>query len=568
VNAGQIIARTLKLYDIKYFFAFTGGDIEIWQGLRDAGIRYVLPHSERSGVAMADAYSRITGKPSFTYGQAGPGAAICVSGMADAYWGHSPVICITSDINSKNLYKYAYQGIDDQQSLFAPITKWNARVPSLFRLPDILRTGIRIAVSGVPGPVHIDIPSELTLLSKEDLADVHLYAEPECKKFPAYRVTPSPQDVERAIAIIAQAQRPLILAGGGVMSSEAWEELTEFAETLSIPVVTTAAAKSALATSHPLAVGVSGKYSRKVANDVVGRCDTYIVIGSNLGDMTTKNWQLPAPAAKVVHVDLNPFVLGANFKEEISVIADAKLALKAMIDAAKAFGLTKKACPWIDWVKEVKSMVASWKTAFQELAKHGGPAGALNPYFVISSLNKMISAEDVIVGDTGYMGAYMAALIEVRGSGRKCVRTAGSLGWGFPASLGVQLAIKDRGRAICITGDGGMGYHVADIETAVRWHLPVLVVVMNNSSLAFEYHLQKFLYKDVVPEVNDFLDIDYAAVAKDFGAYGEKVSRAEDVEGALKRALDSGRTAVIDFAIDKEIYAPVTSYESLIERRV
>jgi acetolactate synthase-1/2/3 large subunit len=180
----------------------------------------------------------------------------------------------------------------------------------------------------------------------------------------------------------------------------------------------------------------------------------------------------------------------------------------------------------------------------------------------------MISAEDVIVGDTGYMGAYMAALIEVKGSGRKCVRTAGSLGWGFPASLGVQLAIKDRGRAICITGDGGMGYHVADIETAVRWHLPVLVVVMNNSSLAFEYHLQKFLYKDVVPEVNDFLDIDYAAVAKDFGAYGEKVKRAEDVEGALRRALDSGRTAVVDFAIDKEAYAPVTSYESLMERRV
>jgi acetolactate synthase-1/2/3 large subunit len=166
------------------------------------------------------------------------------------------------------------------------------------------------------------------------------------------------------------------------------------------------------------------------------------------------------------------------------------------------------------------------------------------------------------------MGAYAAALAEIKAPGRKYIRTAGSLGWGFPASLGAQIAINDRGRVICITGDGGIGYHVADIETAVRLGLPVVVLVLNNSTLAFEYHLQKYMYKTELPEVNDFSNIDYGAVAKAFGAYGEKVTKSGEVESALKRALDSGKTAVIDFAIDREFYAPVVYYEPFVERQV
>ena len=148
------------------------------------------------------------------------------------------------------------------------------------------------------------------------------------------------------------------------------------------------------------------------------------------------------------------------------------------------------------------------------------------------------------------------------------MRTAGSLGWGFPASLGAHSAINDRGRVICITGDGGIGYHVADIETAVRLGLPVIVLVLNNSTLAFEYHLQKYMYKTEIPEVNDFSNVDYGAVAKAFGAYGEKVTRPGEAESALKRAFDSGKTAVIDFAIDRESYAPVVYYEPFVGRQV
>ena len=568
MKAGQIIGQTLKLYGIEYFFGLPGGDHPMWLGLRDAGIRYVLAHSERSGVAIADGYSRVAGRPSIAYGQWGPGAALCVSGLADAYWAHSAVICITSDINSANLYRYVYQGIDDQQSLFAPITKWNARVPNVARLADILRTAIRMAVSSPPGPVHVDIPQEMTRQMGEDIPDVQLYAEPECKRYPAYRVAPVPHDIEGAMAVIAQAQRPLILAGGGVISSEAWGELIQFAESLSIPVVTSAAGKSAIATAHPLAVGVPGIYSSKVANDIVAKCDTYIVIGSNLGDMTTQGWQLPTSAAKIIHIDLNPGILGANLREECSIRADARLALQAMLEAAEASGLPKKTCSWADWTREVQSMVSSWQAAFKELARDGGPEGSINPYFIMAALNEVISPGDVIVADTGYMAAYGNALIDVKTPGRTYIRAAGSLGYGFPMSLGAQLAVKDERRVICITGDGGMGYHTSDIETAVRWSLPVVVVVMNNSRLGFTSHMLKIGYKSPMPAVTDYSDIDYGAVARACGAYGERVGNAEDVEGALRRALDSGRPAVLDIAINKDIYAPVTLFERLIERQV
>ncbi len=568
MNVGQILGETLELYDVEYFFALTGGDHPILLGLRDAGIKFILAHSERSAVAMADGYSRITAKPSFAYGQWGPGAALCVSGLADAYWGQSPVICITSAINSGSLYRYAYQGIENQQALFAPITKWNTYVPNIARLPDILRTAIRMAVSGIPGPVHIDIPQELSRSIEQDLPNVQLYAEPEFKKCPNCRVAPSPKDIEKVIAAIVQAKRPLILAGGGVIASEAWDELVRFAESLSIPVVTSSAGKASIATDHPLAVGGVGNYSRKMANDVAAKCDTYIVIGSNLGDHTTKSRQAPGPAAKIIHIDLDPGVLGTSYKEEVSVVGDAKLTLRAMIEAVEASGISKKACPWAGWLKEVQSMVASWRAAFQEKARDGGSPGAINPYFVMATLNKVMSPDDVLVADTGYMAAYGNTCIDVKAPGRKYIRAAGSLGWGFPASLGAQCAVKGKARVICLTGDGGIGYHDAEIETAIRCGLPVVVVVMNNSSLAFTYHMLKFGYNDPVPAATDYSDIDYGAVAKAFGAYGEKVRLAKDVEGALRRALDSGRPAVIDLAINKEIYAPVISYELREQRQV
>lgn len=568
MNAGQIIGQTLKQYCVEYFFGVTGGDLELWFGLRDAGIKYILAHNERSAVAMADAYSRITGKPSFAYGQFGVGAVVCVGAMADAYWGKSPVVCITSCLQSNALYRHGYQAIDNQLALFEAVTKWNAIVPNIMRLPDMLRTAIRNAVSGVPGPVHLDISNEFFDRSEMDLKNVDLYAEPDFMKYPSCRIMPSQQDIEKIITTVAKAKRPLILAGGGVIAAEAWIELVEFAERLNIPVVTSSAGKSCIATDHPLAVGCVGNYSRKVANDVAAKCDIYVVIGSNLGDHTTRLRQAPTNNAKIVHIDIDPRVLGTNYKEEISVVGDAKLVLTKMIEAAEVSGLFRKQCPWSRWVKEVRSMVASWRESFAEKTRQPGTDGTINPYLIMSTLNKVLGNDDIVVADTGYMSAYSSACVDVKAPGRKYVRASGSLGWGLPASLGVQCASKGKARVFCITGDGGIGYHISEIETAVRCNLPVIVILLNNNSLAFEYHAQSKFYKDVFPAANDFSNVDYSAVARAFGANGQKVKNVRDLEPSLRKAISSDRPTIIDISTDKEVSGPVFYFEHVEERHV
>jgi acetolactate synthase-1/2/3 large subunit len=367
---------------------------------------------------------------------------------------------------------------------------------------------------------------------------------------------------------ITEARRPLLLAGGGVIASEAWYELIRFAERLSIPVVTSSAGKSAIPADHPLAVGVVGNYSRKVANDVASKCDTYIVIGSDLSDHTTKSRRAPGFGKKMIHIDLDPNVLGANYEEEVSVVGDAKLALQMMIEAADNLGTSQETCAWKDWVIEVKSMVMSWQDTFRKKSSEGGSEGAINPYFIMMALNRILRPDDIVVADTGYMAAFANACIDIKSPGRKYLRTAGTLGWGFPAALGAQIAVKDQSRVFCITGDGGFGYHATEVETAVRYGLPVIVLLLNNSSLAFEYHIQKILYKDIVPLVNDFLNVDYGAVARAFDAYGENITQPGAVAGALTRALDAGKPAILNFRTDKEIYAPVVYYESAEERKI
>lgn len=566
MKIGQIIGETLKLYGNEYFFALSGGDHPLFLGLRDAGIKYILAHSERSAIAMADAYSRLTGKPSFAYGQWGPGAALCVSGVATAYWGHSALICINSSINSNNLYQYAYQGIDDQKNLFSTITKWHGHVPDISRLPDMLRTAIRVAVSGVPGPVYIEIPQELTQSEQDTPVSLHL--EDGCTKFPAYRVAPESQVIEKAVALIAQANKPLILAGAGIIMSEAWDELLQFAENTSIPVVTSVSGKSAIASNHPLYVGVPGVYSRKVANEIVANCDTYIVIGSNLGDLTTLGGHIPPPETKIIHIDIDPSVLGTNYREALSIQSDAKLALKAMIEAAENAGLSKKTCSWIPWLHFVQDSVKKWRSAFNELAGESGSMKSLNPYFVFAVLNRLIRPDDVIVADTGYMAAYGAALIDTPEAGRKFIHATGSLGWALPASIGAQLATRGKGKAICIIGDGGIGYHATEIETAVRLNLPILVIVLNNSMLAFTYHGLKIKYQEIWADVTDYSDIDYGSVARACGALGERVTESSELEGVLRDALGSEQPYVVDIAIDKERHGPVANYEKFIDRIV
>ncbi len=554
----------LRAYGAEYVFTLTGAPQNPLIEMQNReGVRIVLARSERSAFAMADAYARITGKPTFGLVQFGPGATYLPASIIDAYWASSPLIAISGTTNTNTRYRYEYQELE-QTSMFPSMTKWAGDLPQPDRLADVMRTVVRAAVSGVPGPAYLGIPADW--FSKRLTVAPDIYAEAAFLKTPAVRTAPLSQDVERAIALLSSAQKPVLLAGGGVMLSNAWQELTALAEALQIPVVTTMAGKGSIADVHPLSVGAAGRYSRKVANDVLGEADFCLAIGTRLSSMGTDVYKYPRKGTQIVHIDLDPNSLGHTYREELSMVGDALVASTMLRDAAQDARVSGSA--WSGWTKQVKGQVSSWLEDLANVSRDPLYEGKLNPYHLLSLLNQHLAPDDLLVADTGYMAAWAVTVLQQKQAGRNILRAAGSLGWAFPAAFGAKLAVGNNRRVFCLTGDGGIGYHLADLETALRLKIPVVTIVLNNCSLAFEYHVQKYVHEEMCPEASEFIDVPFAEVARAFGAFGERVTSAEQFIPALRRAEDSGKPAIIDVVVSRELPPPVTRYESVGLRKV
>jgi acetolactate synthase I/II/III large subunit len=559
-NVADAVCQTLKAYGTEYFFCLTGGDHALWIALDDMGIEVVLCRSEHAAVYAADGYARASGRPGFVYGQYGPGVANVVAGLADPYWASSPVISLTTSMRTGSLGRYEYQDLD-QLPMHSSVTAWSKAANRPDQAVPFLRHAIRVATSTPAKPVHLEIPADIL---RAELTGVDVYAEPDFGRVPALRVAPDPAAVRRVVDALATASRPVVLAGTGVMLSEAWPELRELAELASLPVVTSMGGKGAIDETHPLAVGLIGRYSRKVANDVAGEADLVLVVGSRLGGMVTNTWTVPAPGTRIVHLDADPTVLGTTYREEVGLVGDAKLSLRAICDELRARGSFPV---FTEWAAEVTSRVGQWRQRVEALPALSKPE-AIHPAAVMLALREELAPTDILVTDTGYMGAWAGALYPVTAPGRHFLRAAGSLGWSLPAALGAALASPGR-RVACVIGDGGVGYHLMELETALRCGAAMTVVVLNNRSLAFEYHGQKLQWNNrVLPQVNDFLDVDYAAVARALGASAERVDDVSELSGALQRALASGTPALLDVRIDKEVWAPVTNFEAIVPRDV
>jgi acetolactate synthase I/II/III large subunit len=558
-TTGRVIAETLKAYDTEVFFCVTGGDQALWIGLDDVGIRVVNCRSESAATYMADGYARLTGRPGFVYGQYGPGVANVAASLADPFWAMSPVISLTSATRSTSRGRFEYQELD-QLPMHGPVTIWNESVDRPDRAAAMVRTAIRVATGQVPGPVHLELPTDVLGF---EVDGVEVYREPGAGVLGATR-TPAPAGAMREVVErLLRAQRPLLLAGNGVMLSSAWDELTALAEALSVPVVTSAGGKGAISEDSDLAVGVVGRYSRKVANDVVRSADCVVVVGSRLGGLVTDGWQLLPAGAEIVHIDTDWKVLGHNYREAQSIVADAKAALAEAASIVEQSGYSRPRTPW---ARSVAEQVARWRSEAARMAEEE-PSDGIHPARVVAAVRDVLGPADVVVADTGYMAAWAAVVFPVQ-AGRTLLRAAGSLGWGFPAALGATLAAGDR-RVVALVGDGGIGYHIGELETALRCDIPTVAVVLNNRCLAFEYHDQRYLWNNrIVPQVNDFHDVDYGAVARAYGAHGSRVVDGEQLTDALKDALASGKPAIVDVVTTREVPGPVTVFEGSVPRRV
>ena len=546
------VVRALRAGGVERVFFVTGGDQPLWIALKEEGMELSLARSEASAVAMADGYSRTTGRPSLVYGQWGPGASNVAAALADAYWSRSPVVALTTSVATTGEGRFAYQELD-QLPLFASVTKWNRRVPSLARAAEFASIAVQASLSGCPGPVHLDIPKDW-LASEEVPA-----AGPP--RSPASRPAPSTEAVDALVAALHAAGRPVLLAGAGVLFAAASEPLIQVAEAWGLPVVTSMGGKGAIGESHANAVGVTGRYSRKVANDVVAQADLVVAVGTDLGGMVTDDFRLPPSDAAVVQVDVDASNLGVSHAGTVPIMSDAAELLSRLASAAPADAASGERA---DWLASVRSEVSTWREELRRAEAEAGD-GVVGHEAVLARLRKVAHPADLLVADTGFTGAWAGALWMVPEPGRYFLRAAGTLGWAFPAALGAQAGLPER-RAICLIGDGGMGYNLGDLETARRLELPVVTVVLNNDALAYEYLVQKVLYDTVVPEVNDFAEIDYAAIARAAGVDGYGAASVDELDYALERAFERRRPALIDVRVSSERPAPTTTFESKLDR--
>ena len=542
----------------------TGRDNSLWIALEEVGIRQVLARSEGAAVYMADAFARVTGRPSFTYGAYGPGAANVAGAMAEPFWSASPVVALVSAMRRTERFRKEYQEID-QVPLFSSVTKWGAEASDRKHVPRLVREAVRRALSGTPGPVYLGIPGDIFEEEMPDYQAPTNHREPV--RLPLTRPAPSVADAETVVRALATASRPVILAGTGVHQSGAYDALRQLAERLAIPVVTSSGGKGAIADNHELALGTVGRYSRKYANATVRDADVVLAIGTQLGGLVTDSYRLISPDSYLVHVTIDPEVIGLNFPPNLGIVADARTFLETVLSAAERMeALPSATSP--TYLAELAETKRAWQEQRAALAaRDGSDGGPMRPEAIMAALDENLPDDAILVADTGYSAAWAGALADVKEAGRNFLRADGSLGWAFPASLGAQMAAPDR-QVVCITGDGGIGYHIADIETAIRHNLPVTVVILNNGTLAFEEHVQNLLYGHVVLDVDRFHDVDYGGVARAFGARGFRVDNAADFRVALAAGFERRAPTIIDAIIDREALGPVTRYDKVREREL
>lgn len=545
------IAATFKKAGVDRLFLLTGGDQPLWIALRDAGIKMLVGRSEPSAVYMADGYARASGQVAATYGQAGPGAANVAAALADAHWAQSPVFALTGATATDAMHASEYQDID-QHTMFGPVTKWNGRAAEPQQVANLVRQSLDAARAQSPGPTHLDVPKNYFNAKVQA-------ALPR----PALNVQTSPPalsgEIEQIAAQLRRAKRPVVLVGEGVRFANAGEEVCAMAQAAGIPIVVTMGGKPAVLTTHPNFCGVVGRYSAVTANHLLADADCVLALGTRLGGLATNGYAIPRRDAVLIQVDHSDAAFVGRYQPDLAVNADLRFVAPALRKLFETSGVVPSAA----WLTSCVGSAASWREGLVRQVHEAAKASHLSPLVVLDEVGK--HAQDItLVADTGYMAAWTGVLFPVeRANG--FFRAVGSLGWALPASIGVQMARQEK--VVCITGDGGAGYHLSDIETAVRYKTPLVIIVMDNLSLAFEYHEQKYRWNgNVVAEANDFGAVDFALAARALGAKGFTATDRDSLKTAFAQALKEEGPSVIHALVDKEAFPPVTNFDAVLQR--
>ncbi len=550
MTGARALAEMLYGYGVTHVFMVPAVLRRTLAELERFGVRRIHTHGEKSAAYMADGYARMAGRPGVCMAQA-VGALNLAAGLRDARLANSPVIAFTGGRTPDVVGEGVYQEVDDLPA-FVNVTKFSAVVDDVERIPDLVRRAFRSAVSGRPGPAHLQF---LGNEGQIDLGEGRLDPSVDTRflSVPPERPLPDPDDVAAALDLLDRADRPVLVAGGGVRASRASGELVAVAERLSIPVVTSLNGKDTIPGNHPLCVGVVGTYSRSAANRVVNQADLVCFVGSSTGSMTTHFWRVPPPGVPAIQVDIDPEMLGRNYPLRVAIQADVHATLTALLEQAGPRGPGRDV-----WLDSARREVAVWQE--QHLGHLESDGMPIRPERICADLTALVPDDACVVVDTGHAGMWMGGMFDTRTPDQRYLRSAGHLGWAFPAALGAKCAAPDR-PVVCFTGDAGFWYHIAEVETAVRWGINTVTVVNNNSSGNQSARgFDRAYGGQQTPEGRrlwTFADVDFARLAEGMGAMGIRVEKPGEIGPALERALTVERPVVIDVVTDVEAMAPL-----------
>jgi acetolactate synthase-1/2/3 large subunit len=552
MKASQVVVEMLKAYDVRYVFGLPGDtSMALYEALYDARseITHVLARDERSAAFMADVYARVSSRPGVCEAPSGGGATYVLPGVAEAHGSSVAFVLLTTDVPLEGEGRGQLMALD-QETIFGPVTKWNTLVKRADKIPETLRKAFRIATSGRPGAVHIVLPQDIL---EEEVKDPALYGEAECHLYPSYRTRPDETAVEKAAGLLIGAHSPVIVAGGGAVISQAWQEVTALAETLAIPVGTSINGKGSIAENHPLSLGVvGGNGGRGYGNRVVADADLILYVGCKTDSVTTRRWTLPPQSSDkaIIHVDVDPSEIGNNYPTAVGLVGDAKMALRDLLQALEAKGANRS------WqtsprVKEISAQAQAWWQAFE--AKAAASSSPVKPQRVTKELAHVLPPDSIVVADAGTPTPFTAACCQTSQAGRRVIipRAHGGLGYAIPGVVGAKLA-RPEATVVGLFGDGSFGMSAGDLETISRLGLPVTLIQFTNGSFGWIKIVQKLYRGGKYLSVDLSPDTDHVAIARGFGLRALRVERSDNLGDVLREAIQSDQPSFVEIVSEPE----------------
>ncbi len=556
MRASEIIVRMLHAYQVGHVFGVPGDtSMSFYDAMAESNqIRHILCRDERSAGYMADAYARVSQRPAVVEAPSGGGATYLLPATAESDGSSVPTVALTSDVPQSSQLRGTITALD-QVDTFRAHTRLSHKLERVDMIPHAVRCAFRAATGGRMGAAHLSFSEDI--LSGSCPVD-DIYADSSCIRYPAWRCRPDPAAVQQTVNLVAEAERPLILAGGGVLLSDAHSQLVELAETIQVPVVTSMDGKGAIPEDHPLALGVVGSNGgKKASNSALSECDVLLALGTKLNSTTTNGGELLAHNPTLIHIDIDPQRLGCNARAEVSAIGDARAALSDLLEAGGSLAINPETKKWITDKK---------KSVEEELFSIGSLSGKgeLHPAQMVTVMRRLLPPESVIICDAGTPTPWIMAHYPVRQPGKRvfAARSHGSLGYAMPAALGAHMAL-DGTPVVAVMGDGSLGMSIGELETLVREGSDITVIHLNNGTYGWIKMLQKLYYDERYFSVDFERGPDYAQAAASLGAETHAVSSCDQMEEALQRSTHSGAVSFIEVDVPAEVEAvpPVAPWE-------